>query len=249
MAEVTLITEPDRPTGSAASRRLRAAGRIPAVVYGHGGAGTSVSVDGRDLRHALSGEAGLNQLLSLKVGSDTHLAMARAVQRHPVRHTVLHVDFQIVRRDEVISAEVPIVLVGEARAVEQEKGVVEQLLTSLTVNATPGQIPPNLEVDIADLTVGSGVRVGDLALPSGVTTDVPLEELIVVASLTRAAMEEEEVAEGEEGAEAEGEAGDAGTGAGGADADAFRQRDHHNPELGEPQVQGRQFALVSDALQ
>ena len=122
MAEITLVAEPGRPTGSAASRRLRAAGRIPAVVYGHGGAGTSVSVDGRDLRHALSGEAGLNQLLSLQVGSDTHLALARAIQRHPVRHTVLHVDFQIVRRDEVISAEVPIVLVGEARAVEQEKG-------------------------------------------------------------------------------------------------------------------------------
>src|ERR1700760_3994671 len=97
MAEITLVADPGRPTGSAASRRLRAAGRIPAVGYGHGGAGTSVSVDGRDLRHALSGEAGLNQLLSLKVGSDTHLALARAVQRHPVRHTVLHVDFQIVR--------------------------------------------------------------------------------------------------------------------------------------------------------
>jgi large subunit ribosomal protein L25 len=211
MAEITLVADPGRPTGSAASRRLRAAGRIPAVVYGHGGAGTSVSVDGRDLRHALSGEAGLNQLLSLKVGSDTHLALARAVQRHPVRHTVLHVDFQIVRRDEVISAEVPIVLVGEARAVEQEKGVVEQLLTTLTINATPARIPPNLEVDITDLTVGTGVRVSDLSLPSGVTTDVPPDELVVLASLTRAALgeEEEEAAEGEEGAGAEsGEAGE-----------------------------------------
>jgi large subunit ribosomal protein L25 len=206
MAEITLVADPGRPTGSAASRRLRAAGRIPAVVYGHGGAGTSVSVDGRDLRHALSGEAGLNQLLSLKVGSDTHLALARAVQRHPVRHTVLHVDFQIVRRDEVISAEVPIVLMGEARAVEQEKGVVEQLLTTLTVNATPARIPLNLEVDITDLTVGTGVRVSDLSLPSGVTTDVPPDELVVLASLTRAALgEEEEAAEGEEGAEAEAE--------------------------------------------
>ncbi len=218
MAEITLVAEPGRPTGSAASRRLRAAGRIPAVVYGHGGAGTSVSVDGRDLRHALSGEAGLNQLLSLRVGSDTHLALARAIQRHPVRHTVLHVDFLIVRRDEVISAEVPIVLVGEAKAVEQEKGLVEQVLTALTVNATPARIPPHLEVDIADLTVGSGVRVGDLDLPSGVTTDVPPDELVVVAQLSRAALEleaEEAAAEAEEGAEAgpEGGRGEAGGGA------------------------------------
>ena len=113
-----------------------------------------MSVDGRDLRHALSGDAGLNQLLSLQVGSETHLALARSLQRHPVRHTVVHVDFQIVRRDEVISADVPIVLVGEAKAVEQEQGMVEQLLTSLTVNATPGRIPSNLEVDISGLTVG-----------------------------------------------------------------------------------------------
>jgi large subunit ribosomal protein L25 len=212
MPEITLVAEPGRLTGSAASRRMRAAGRIPAVVYGHGGAGTSVSVDGRDLRHALSGEAGLNQLLSLKVGSDTHLALARAVQRHPVRHTVLHVDFQIVRRDEVISAEVPIVLVGEARAVEQEKGLIEQLLTTLTINATPARIPPNLEVDITDLTVGTAVRVADLALPTGVTTDVPADDLVVLASLTRAAIEEEEAgAEAEE--DAEGEAGpDGGAG-------------------------------------
>ena len=200
MAEITLLAEPGRTTGSAASRRLRASGRVPAVVYGHGGEGTSVSVDGRDLRHALSGEAGLNQLLSIEVGSDTHLAMARSLQRHPVRHTVVHVDFQIVRRDEVISAEVPILLVGEARLVEQEKGLVEHLLTSLTVNATPGRIPPQLEVDISELTVGQGVRVADLDLPEGVTTDTPPDELVVLASLSRAAIEDE-VAAGEEGAE------------------------------------------------
>ncbi len=214
MAEIILVAEPGRPTGSASSRRLRTAGRIPAVVYGHGGAGTSVSVDGRDLRHALSGDSGLNQLLSLRVGSDTHLALARAIQRHPVRHTVLHVDFLIVRRDEVISAEVPIILVGEARAVEQEKGLVEQLLTALTVNATPARIPTHLEVDIADLTVGSGVRVSDLALPAGVTTDLPPDELVVVAQVSRAAIEleaqEAAAAEAEEGSEAGAEAGTAG---------------------------------------
>jgi large subunit ribosomal protein L25 len=210
MAEIILVGEPGRTTGSAASRRLRAAGRIPAVVYGHGGEGTSISVEGRDLRHALSGTSGLNQLLSLKVGSDTHLALARSVQRHPVRHTVVHVDFLIVRRDEVISAEVPILLVGEARTVEQEQGLVEQLLTSLTVNAVPGLIPPHLEVDISELTVGGGVRVSDLHLPEGVTTDTNPDELVVLASITRAAAEEEGP-RAEEGAE-----GDAA--GGGADA-------------------------------
>jgi len=219
MAEITLIAEPGRTTGSSESRRMRSAGRIPAVVYGHGTEGLSVSVEGRDLRHALSGEAGLNQLLSLKVGSETHLAMARSLQRHPVRHTVLHVDFQIVRRDEVISAEVPIVLIGESKSVEQEKGIVEQLLTSLTVNATPGLIPSNIEVDINAMTVGESIRVGDLPLPAGVTTDVSPDDLVVMASITRAVVEEE-VAEGE-GVEGEGAAAEA-AGAEGAASDGAR---------------------------
>jgi large subunit ribosomal protein L25 len=229
MAEVTLIAEPGRPTGSAASRRMRASGRIPAVVYGHGLAGTAVSVDARDLRHALSGNAGLNQLLSLQVGSDTHLALARSLQRHPVRHTVVHVDFLIVRRDEVIAADVPIVLVGEAKAVEQEQGIVEQQLTSLAVNATPDRIPPHFEVDISGLTVGDAIRVSDLSLPSGVTTDIGPDETVVLATVSRAAiaLEEEEAAAAEEaageapagGAEAEGGpraggAGESGQGAG-----------------------------------
>ncbi len=229
MAEITLIAEPGRKTGSAESRRLRSSGRVPAVVYGHGSDGISVSVDGRSLRHALTGDAGLNQLLSLQIGSDIRLALARAIQRHPVRHTVLHVDFQIVRRDEVISAEVPIVLVGEAKEVEMEKGLVEHLLTSLTVHATPAAIPPSIEVDISTLAIGEAIRVADLALPEGATTDVPPDDIVVLASVSRAAIEleaaEAEAAEGEaegEGAgarEAEGRSTDSAGGAAGAGAD------------------------------
>lgn len=230
MAEYSLVAEPGRTTGSAASRRLRSSGRIPAVVYGHGLEARSVSVDARDLRHALSGQAGLNQLLSLKIGKDSHLALARSLQRHPVRHTVVHVDFQVVRRDEVISAEVPIVLVGEAKAVEQEKGIVEQQLMALTVHATPDRIPGHIEVDISGLTVGDGIRVANLTLPSGVTTDVSVDELVALGTVTRAAIEEEapEAAEGEapagEGAGAEaGQAEGAGAGepesAGGGEAE------------------------------
>ena len=205
MAEVTLIAEPGRPTGSAPARRLRSAGRIPAVVYGHGIEGISVSIDGRDLRHALSGESGTNQLLELRIGSDTHLALARVLQRHPVRHTVTHVDFQIVRRDEIISADVPILLVGEAKTVEQEQGLIEQPLTALTVNATPARIPASIELDISDLKVGEGIRVGDIPLPEGVTTDMPEDEIVVIASISRVAAEVAEAAAEEaaaEGAEA-----------------------------------------------
>ena len=224
MAEYTLVAEPGRTTGSSASRRLRSTGRIPAVVYGHGLEARTGSVDARDLRHALSGDSGLNQLLSLKIGSDTHLALARSLQRHPVRNTVVHVDFQVVRRDEVISAEVPVVLVGEAKAVEQEKGIVEQQLMSLTVHATPGRIPGHIEVDISALTIGEGIRVGDLPLPSGVTTDVATDDLVALGTVSRAAVEleaEEAEAEAEAAAVEEGEApSEAAEGSGEAGAEA-----------------------------
>ncbi len=207
MAEVTLTAEPGRATGTPESKRLRATGRIPAVVYGQGGAATSVSVDARELRLALSGEAGTNQLLDLQVGSDRHLTLARVIQRHPVRNTVVHVDFQIVRRDEVLSVDVPIVLEGEARAVHLEQGLVEQILTSLTVQSNPGNIPNELAVDISELQIGGTIRVGDLRLPAGVATEVDPEEAIVMGAASRVAAEVEELDEEAATAQAEGASG------------------------------------------
>ena len=114
MPEVTLTAEAGRATGSSSTRRLRSEGKIPGVVYGHGSDPIPVAVVAREFQVALSGEAGLNTLLSLEVGSDNYLTLARDIQHHPFRNVVTHVDFQIVRRDEVISAEIPINLVGEA---------------------------------------------------------------------------------------------------------------------------------------
>jgi large subunit ribosomal protein L25 len=219
MAEITLQAEPGRATGSPESRRLRAAGRIPGVVYGHGVDPTSVSVDGRELRHALTGATGVNQLLSLRVAGTTHLALARVLQRHPVRNTVIHVDFQVVSRDEVVSADVPIIIVGEAKAVEADRGMLEHSLSSLTVNARPGSIPDAIEVDVSAMVIGDAVRVGELRLPSGVTTDVDPEEPVVVAAASAVSAEVAGIeAEEAEAAEAEA-AGEERSAAGGAPAE------------------------------
>ena len=182
MPEITLLAEPGRSTGSAECRRLRAAGRIPAVVYGHGGEGVAVSVDGKDLRHALSGKSGTNQLLDLRVGDSSHLALARMIQRHPVRHTVTHVDFQVVRRDEIVGAEVPIVLIGESESIKAARATIEQALTTLAVRANPARIPVSVEVDLTSLEPGGVIRVDDISLPDGVTVDVPGDEVVVLAS-------------------------------------------------------------------
>src|SRR6516164_3081610 len=201
MPEITLVAEAGRPTGSRASNRLRHAGRIPGVIYGHGIEPVPISVAGRELRAALTTEAGMNALLSVQVEGQAHLTLAREVQRHPVRNTVIHVDFQIVRRDEVVSADVPLVLAGEAQEVNSGGGVVEQPLINLTIRATPAAIPASIEVDITALSTGDTIRVGDLTLPGGVTTEVDSDEPVVIA---RAGVTLEEEAPAEE---AEGEAG------------------------------------------
>src|SRR5207302_3403546 len=119
-------------------------------------------------------------LITLRVDSESHLAMARHLQRHPVKGSVAHVDFVIVRRDEIVTADVPISLVGEATEVNQNDGIVEQQLFSLTIQAKPMDIPAGLEADISGLVIGEAVRVGDLKLPSGVETDVDPEDSVVV---------------------------------------------------------------------
>ena len=203
MAEITLAAEVSRPLGSRSARRLRREGKLPGVVYGHGMDPVPVAVEARALRVALSGGSGSNTLLSLRAGSDTYLTLARELQRHPVRGTLTHVDFQIVRRDEVIAAEVPVILVGEAVEVNHADGMVDQQLFTLSVLARPADIPEAVEIDIATLAVGESRRVADLPLPPGVTTDVDGDVTVVVGLPSRVrAAEAAEAAAAGGGAEA-----------------------------------------------
>jgi len=127
------------------------------------------------------------------------------------------VDFIIVRRDEVIAADVPIVLVGEAIEVQHGDGLVEQQMFTLAINALPTAIPSAIEADISALTIGGQVRVSELSLPTGVTTDIDPETTVALGQPPRVTVEEEAgEGEGEEGAEtsAGAEGGDASAEAG-----------------------------------
>jgi large subunit ribosomal protein L25 len=223
MEEVTITADVGRPIGSRPARRLRAEGKVPAVLYGHGIDAQALAVDARELRNALTGEAGLNALITLQIDSESHLAMARHLQRHPVKGSVDHVDFVVVRRDEIVTAEVPITLVGEATDLHQHDGIVEQQLFNLTIKAKPMDIPSGIEADISGLVIGEAVRVADLKLPSGVETEVDPEESVVVGQPPAAEelpepVEGEEAAEGEEGAPAEGAAAEGEAAGGGGDS-------------------------------
>jgi large subunit ribosomal protein L25 len=221
--DIILVAETGRPTGSPASRRLRATGKIPAVLYGRGAEPAPISVDWRDLRSALTTDKGLNALLTLKIGSRRTKAIVKEMQRHPVRRDVLHIDFLAVDVDKPITTDVPLQLEGEAEKVIREQGVVEQILNVLIVTAKPDAIPGHISIDVSDLEIGQHITVGDLQLPEGVTTETDPEETIVTAKLTSLALAEEEEEEGEE--EGEEEEGAEGEGAEGAAAGGGAERE------------------------
>jgi large subunit ribosomal protein L25 len=201
MADVTLTAEHRIAGGKRPAGRVRREGQVPAVVYGLGQDNASVSVSARELSHILSGESGANTLITLKIDGHSQLTLARQIQRHPVKGTLVHVDFVRVRADQTIQAEVPVHLTGDAEGVAVG-GVLEQLVHTLSVEALPRHIPPAIEHDITALEIGSTVHVSDLAVPSNVTVLQAEDDLVAQISAPRV-VEEEAPAEGEE---VEGEA-------------------------------------------
>src|SRR5918997_2067043 len=127
MAEVTLQAEPREDAGKGAARKARAAGKVPAVLYGPDLDPKRLAVDARDLWHVLHTDAGTNVLINLQLDGDTFLTMPREIQRDIVRGSLLHVDFLRIRRDVAIQVDVPIHLIGESAGVK-EGGVIEHHL-------------------------------------------------------------------------------------------------------------------------
>jgi large subunit ribosomal protein L25 len=203
MSEFKLAAEHRSEAGKGAARRLRASGRVPAVLYGHGTKPQHLSVDARQFGQALRTDAGVNVLISLEVGSDQHLALAKEIQRHPVRGHLIHVDFIQVRRGEKVHVQVPVHLVGEAPGA-REGGIVDQDLYQLNVEAEVTAVPEAVEADVSGLGIGDVLRVADLKAPEGaVILDDP--EAAVVSVVAPTVEAEPEPEEGEEGEVAEGE--------------------------------------------
>jgi large subunit ribosomal protein L25 len=208
----TLVANTGRPTGSAASRRLRREDKIPGVLYGHGMTPLSVTVERRELRHAVSGGSGMNTLLTLQVDGKNYPAIIKDLQRHPVRRTVTHIDFIQVSLDEQITVGVPIVLEGEAKAVLNNGGLVDPALNDLEITTTPDNIPDSIVIDITNMQPGDVIRLSDITLPANVTVSLDPETPLVtaLAGTTAAdAVSEEETAAAAEAAEGEGEGGEA----------------------------------------
>jgi large subunit ribosomal protein L25 len=199
--ERKLKAEPRDGTGKGAARKIRADGRVPAVVYGQGADAMHLTVDAKELFHLLHTDAGVNVLVDLHVNSDQMLAMPREVQRDHIRGTFLHVDFLRIARDEKITVEVPVHLVGESHGVK-EGGVVEHHLWNLELECFPQDVPSAIEADITALGIGDSLKVSDLKIPGNTTVLTSQDETIVSIVHPQILVVEEEVAEEVEGEEA-----------------------------------------------
>jgi large subunit ribosomal protein L25 len=239
--EATLQAEPRAGSGKGPARRLRATGRVPATLYGHGVDPTAIHVSAQDLLHLFHQTGGASVLVDLKFDGQEHLTIVREVQRDHIHNRFIHVDFMAVRRDQQIVVNIELHEIGQAAGVNAG-GVVEHHLREVEVRCLPVNVPERIEFDITHLGLNTSVRVSDLVPPEGVEilTDPDTMVLAIVEPAVmdteldlgvageeapeEAAAEVEAAAEGEapEGEAAEGEREESGEGAsaeGGAEGD------------------------------
>lgn len=161
--DATLQAEKREGRGKNEARRLRATGRIPAVVYGaEKGKAVEISVDPKVLLRILHSESGVNTLIGLQLDGGDSRVLVKEYQLDPIAHRLLHADFYQVAMDKMLTVTVPVVLKGEARGVKQQGGVVDFVHRDIEIEVLPADIPENITVDITELMLNQGVRVRDV---------------------------------------------------------------------------------------
>jgi large subunit ribosomal protein L25 len=197
MAEIRINAEPRTEFGKGFARRARAAGKIPAVVYGHGESVQHVLLPGHELMIALRTA---NVLFNLHVNGTSQLALPKDVQRDPVKRTLEHVDLILVRSGEKVTVDVPVITVGEVVT----GTVLDQSMNTISVLTEATHIPTGFEVSVDKKDEGYQVFARDVVLPEGVELAGDPDQLVLQVTVTRGELAEGETAEGAEGATGEG---------------------------------------------
>ncbi|MFL1380964.1 50S ribosomal protein L25/general stress protein Ctc [Nocardiopsis protaetiae] len=187
MSEVRIAAEPRTEFGKGASRRARRAGKVPAVLYGHGTEPRHLNLPGHELMLALKTP---NVLLRLEGLDKDNLALPKSIQRDAIKGFLEHVDLLVVSKGEKVEVEIQVNLVGEIKGA----GVLTQELVTVTVEAEATHIPEGVEYDIDGLEIGSVVTAAELKLPAGATLAIDPESIVLNVSAPRV---EEEATEGE----------------------------------------------------
>jgi large subunit ribosomal protein L25 len=191
VSEVRLAAETRTEFGKGGARRTRRAGKIPAVIYGHGADPRHVSLPAREFTQALK-KNGANVLLTLSLEGSDELAIPKAIQRHPIRGEYEHVDLISVRSGEKVTIEVPLVLTGEIAP----GGLLGQDHTRVSIEAEATHLPTEIEISIEGMQIGTRITAGDLILPAGSSLVTDADALLVhVAEAPSAEALEADIAE------------------------------------------------------
>jgi large subunit ribosomal protein L25 len=189
--EATLKAERRATRGKNEARRLRASGRIPAVVYGGAGETTAVAVDPRALSRILHSESGVNTLINLEIdGGAPSRVIVKEYQLDPVKGGLLHADFYRLAMDRPIRVTVPVEVRGEARGVKQQGGVLDLPHREVEIECLPAEIPESIVVDVSELLIGQAIRLKDLALEAKWTAVSDPETMLAHVVASRAAAAE-----------------------------------------------------------
>jgi large subunit ribosomal protein L25 len=192
VSEVRLAAEARTEFGKGAARRTRRAGKIPAVLYGHGSDPKHLALPALEFARVVR-EHGHNAVLTLEIDSTTELALTKTVTTHPIKNYIEHVDLLLVQRGEKVSVEVPIVVTGDA-----EPGtLVTQDLTSVEVSVEALHIPEQFEVSIEGAEAGAQILAKDVPLPAGAELVTDGEALVLAVNQAQTTTDEEEEGEGE----------------------------------------------------
>jgi large subunit ribosomal protein L25 len=194
--DATLQAERRSGRGKNKARRLRAQGKIPAVVYGaEKGKAVEIAVDPKVLMRILHSESGVNTLIGLQFdGGDTRV-LVKEYQLDPITHKLLHTDFYQVAMDKALTVTVPIVLKGEARGVKQQGGIVDFVNREIEIEVLPGDIPENITVDVSELMLNQGLRVRDLQTEGAKWKSISDDDMMIVHVVALKAEEEPAPAE------------------------------------------------------
>ncbi|KJJ83733.1 Ribosomal protein L25 [Candidatus Omnitrophus magneticus] len=203
MKEITIKTIERKEKGKNQCKHLRAKGFVPGIVYKGGKKGLSVSVDSKEIWHAMHTEAGGNAIITLDIVDTASKKLKKTViiqetQMDPLNDKLIHVDFVEISLTEKIKVKVPIAMKGEAPGVKEESGVLHAIMWEIEVECLPKNIPQHIDIDVSSLRVGDTIHLKDIKLPEGVAFVGDLDQLVLNIS---APVEEEGAAtlEGAEG--------------------------------------------------
>lgn len=183
MSTATLSATLRSESGKGAARALRRAGSVPAVIYGHKREPMSLAVPTRELERLLERVSAETTVVELSIDGKISRTLIREIQKHPFKKQLVHIDFLELVAGEMITVNIPLVLVGVSIGVRSFAGILDQTMRELEVSVDPASIPNHIDIDVSALGIGDSIHVRDIVLPAGVTvlTDADASVVVVAA--------------------------------------------------------------------